>query len=145
MLEQGERVATPMGNGAVVYVRMLAPDFSQIGAVSVKLDDKMHVGVLFDPAEVIPIPEGTQVKACKLAGTARVWFKSVKNGAVVYVCMRRDSRGRLRAYRIASDSPSGLQGWRLDELDLCIWCAVTGTVYRTPQAAAADFEARAEP
>ncbi len=38
--EKGQRVNTPLGEGAVVYQRMAPPSYTEVEAVSVLLDSK---------------------------------------------------------------------------------------------------------
>lgn len=56
---QGTRVNTPLGTGAVVYVRMAGPTYSQPQAYSVKLDcyatDPEHRGTVFAAKDVIAV------------------------------------------------------------------------------------------
>lgn len=54
----GDRVVTPLGPGRVAYVRMAAPDYTQVQAVAVVLDSEQtnptYTGTIFAATDVVP-------------------------------------------------------------------------------------------
>jgi hypothetical protein len=59
--EQGQRVVTPHGPGAVAYVRMAAPDYARPEAYSVVLDSQRnrpgYAGSMYSAKDVHAEPE----------------------------------------------------------------------------------------
>lgn len=59
--QPGDEVWTPEGIGCVVFIRMKAPNYNTVSAVSVRLYKKMgnpsYSGTIFDASKVHPIQE----------------------------------------------------------------------------------------
>lgn len=57
--EKNQRVSTPEGNGSVVYQRLIAPDYRNAIAVSVRLDKRVsdisYHGTIFPADKVTPL------------------------------------------------------------------------------------------
>lgn len=53
IFEKGDRVNTHLGPGEVVYKRMQAPDYTQVLAYCVKLDNKKNIGPTYN-GTIIP-------------------------------------------------------------------------------------------
>lgn len=58
-LRKGDRVATPFGNATVIYVRMAAPNYNTVQAVSVKLDS---LPVSSNTGTILPVENVKKIK-----------------------------------------------------------------------------------
>jgi hypothetical protein len=55
MLTKGDRVSTPLGNGSVLWKRMLGPDYRDVDSYSIELDSKKAEALV----EPFPFYNGT--------------------------------------------------------------------------------------